>query len=320
MSELAVGVDIGGTKLHFAAVEPDGRLLLDQILPTEAALGAESVMDKVLQGISGILRRLEEKGRLPEVMGIGIGSAGQIDFHSGEVVFATDSLPGWIGTRIRDRVQERFQLPVYVDNDVNVIALAEKLFGAAQPYRSFVCLALGTGIGGAIVEEERLVRGAFGGAGELGHLSVNFNGPRCSCGNNGCVELYASGTGIARVAAEMKAEQGWKTTWTADSREVAAAWKAGDLYAAQVMSVVIQALSTGLGSIIHAFNPQAVIIGGGVSAVGDPFFRQLKEETARKTAPAMWEATTLLPAAIGTGAGVIGAAAQLWQYSSAEIK
>jgi glucokinase len=104
-----------------------------------------------------------------------------------------------------------------VDNDVNVIAVAEKVYGAGRDYASFVCLALGTGVGGAIVESGQLVRGAFGGAGELGHVSVNFNGPRCGCGNYGCIELYASGTGIARLGKEALEESCESAGWQANS-------------------------------------------------------------------------------------------------------
>lgn len=315
MGKLALGVDIGGTKIHFAAVDSGGKIVLEQILPTEAWLGAESVLDKVLQGIASLLHHLESRDLANQLAGIGVGSAGQIDFSSGDVVFATDSLPGWKGTRIRETIARQFAYPVFVDNDVNVIAWAEKYYGAAASFSSFICLALGTGIGGAIVEKDSLVRGAFGGAGELGHLSVDFHGPLCSCGNHGCVELYASGTGITRVAQEMIAQNHWKPVWQPDARSLGQAWLAGDPQARQVMEQVIQALSTALGSMIHMFNPEGIIIGGGVSSLGEPFFAQLREATKPKTSPAMWEAVQLLPAAIGTGAGVVGAAAQVWLYS-----
>ncbi|GIP32745.1 ROK family protein [Paenibacillus sp. J2TS4] len=317
MNDLAIGVDLGGTKIHFAAMDRSGHTVVQSIVPTEAKQGAAAVLDKIMNGITDTLGQLKEKGREQDVVGIGIGSAGQIDFSSGTVAFAVDTLPGWTGTPIRDKVFERFQLPVYVDNDVNVIAIAEKNFGAARPYNSFVCIALGTGLGGAVVEAGKLVRGAYGGAGELGHISVDFNGPRCSCGNYGCIELYASGTGIARVAAEMAAANGWQTGWRADSREVIAAWNAGDVHASQVMDVVIRALSTHISSVIYTLNPQAIIIGGGVSEAGPAFFDALRKETELRTAPSMWKATTVLPAEIGTGAGVIGAAAQVWHYEIA---
>lgn len=314
MSKLAIGVDIGGTKIHFAAVDSGGSIVADEIIPTEAEQGSQAVMNKVIQGIASIQNQLQTRKLLSAVRGIGVGSAGQIDFESGEVVFATDSLPGWKGTKIRELIAQQFDTPVFVDNDVNVIAWAEKYYGAARPYESFICLAIGTGIGGAIVEKGRLVRGAFGGAGELGHLSVDFQGPLCSCGNRGCIELYASGTGIARVAREMVADYNWQPTWQLDSRSLTSAWVQGDEQAEEVMNRVIQALGTALGSIIHTFNPQAIIIGGGVSALGQPFFERLEQAAEPKTSPAMWQATKLLPAAIGTGAGVVGAASQVWLY------
>lgn len=313
MKELVIGADIGGTKIHFALVDETGQIAEQHIVPTEAKLGAANVLNKL---IAGIEKMHEAASRYPEaaLVGIGVGSAGQIDFASGSVAFAVDTLPGWTGTQIKAEITSRFPgLPVYVDNDVNVIAVAEKYFGSAKHLNSFVCLALGTGVGGATMEDGKLIRGAFGGAGELGHVSVNFSGPRCSCGNYGCLELYASGTGIGRIAAEVAAAHA-VTAWEPNSRAVIEAWRNGDPHAKQVIDTVISALSAGIAGFIHTFNPQAVIIGGGVSEAGEPFFTALREATAQRTASAMWKATEIVPATVGVNAGVIGAAAQLWYY------
>ncbi|MBD2870180.1 ROK family protein [Paenibacillus arenilitoris] len=305
----AVGVDIGGTKIQFALVDEQGRIARGDVVATEAARGAEGVMQTVVEGIDRVIG-----DGCARIEGIGIGSAGQIDFRTGEVSFAVDTLPGWTGTPIKQIVERRFGLPAYVDNDVNAAAVAEKCFGAGRQLDHFVCLALGTGIGGAIVESGRLLRGASGGAGELGHVSVDFNGPRCSCGNYGCVELYASGPGIARLARETLAAQGTAAEAGLGAKEVLADWSGGAAYAALVMDRVIRALASAVAGIIHAFNPQAVIIGGGVSGAGDAFFAALAKEAAARTSPSMRGDCRIVPAGVGANAGVIGAAAQVWHY------
>lgn len=309
--EYAIGVDIGGTKIHFAVVDRHGQIRHQLIVPAEAQLGPQQLMNKVINGIAEMIETLNPT---ESAAGIGIGSAGQIDFHSGIVAFAGDTLPGWTGMPIKHNVEKHFQIQTYVDNDVNVIAIAEQYYGAGVHRKSFICLALGTGVGGAIVEAGNLVRGAFGGAGELGHVSVDFNGPRCGCGNYGCIELYASGPGITRLAGESIAAKESDVPWTSDSRDVIQAWIQGDPYATQVMKQVIRALATAIGGYIHTFNPEAVIIGGGVSEAGSMFFQELEQEVKIRTSPMMREACSILPAYVGTHSGVIGAAAQVWHY------
>jgi glucokinase len=319
MRSVAIGVDIGGTKIHFAIVDDQGNIVNQEIIPTEAKHGADSVLRNLLFGIERMYEITKTLGDY-SLKGIGIGSSGQIEFSTGTVAYAGDTLPGWTGVSIKREVEARFPLPVIVDNDVNVIAIAEKHFGAARDLSSFVCLALGTGVGGAIMENGMLIRGAFGGAGELGHVSVSFDGPRCSCGNYGCLEMYASGTGIGRLSAEMTSSFPKTVAWEPNSREVIKAWLAGDPQAIQIMNIVIKALSTGISGFIHMFNPQAVIIGGGVSEAGLPFFTEIRKETARRTVPAMWNVVDLIPSSVGVNSGIIGAAAQLWYYEEQQLK
>nr|WP_235427028.1 ROK family protein [Cohnella kolymensis] len=145
--DYAIGVDIGGTKIQFAAVDTEGNIVQRHLIPTEAKLGPQQVIDKVMNGIERIAAAMNSSD---VAAGIGVGSAGQIDFHTGEVVFAGETLPGWTGMPIRRHVEERFGKPTFVDNDVNVIAVAEKEFGAGKQFSSFICLALGTGVGGAL--------------------------------------------------------------------------------------------------------------------------------------------------------------------------
>lgn len=314
MTALAVGVDIGGTQIRSALVDRAGVIVKHHAEPTPGSLGREAIIGSLLRSIDLMV---EGAGKLErEVCGIGIGSAGQINPVSGVVEFAVDTLPDWQGTPIRALVGERYKsLPLRVDNDVNAVALAELHYGAGRNYSHFLCLALGTGVGGAIIESGRLMRGCFGGAGEFGHLSVDFQGPRCSCGNYGCLELYASGTGMARLAREALIEAGRHSLETVErysARELLRDWLAGEAFASRTMSTVVRALGTGIAGMIHMFNPQAVLIGGGVADAGEPLLAAIREEAHRRTSAKMRDACVILPASVGSRAGVIGAAAQVW--------
>ncbi|TLS51569.1 ROK family protein [Paenibacillus antri] len=314
-AEAAIGVDIGGTSLKFAAVDREGRVLRHWTRPTPAIDPSEGIMRELLAGIDKLLAELKEEAPELRVAGIGIGSAGQIHKRDGSVAFAVDTIPGYTGTPIKARVEERFpELPTFVDNDVNVLALAEKHYGAGRELQDFVCVALGTGIGGAIVQGGRLVHGVYGGAGELGHLSVDFNGPRCSCGNYGCIELYASGTGIERLLKE-RFENAAKPAWALNAAGLLNAWQSGDALAGEAMDVVLAALGSALAGVVHALNPEAIVLGGGIVEKAPALLAAIEDATRSRTSPVMWKHVRLLPAIAGSRAGVIGAAAQVWQYT-----
>ena len=309
----AIGVDIGGTKVQFAIIDRQGSIVKRHLVPTEADKGPEQLLEKVEAGID---RMIAAVGQSEHIEGIGIGSAGQIRYSDGSVWYAGETLPGWSGTPIKERIAERFPYPVTVDNDVNVIAIAEKRYGAAQQMEHFVCLALGTGIGGAVMAAGQLERGVFGGAGELGHVSVDMNGPACDCGNRGCIEQYASGTGIARIGREVIQQAAGPIAWEPNAKAIIAAWLQGDAAATQVMELVIQALGTAIAGYIHSFNPEGILIGGSVSQAGERFFEALDQEVTARTSPVMRAACRIVPALLGPDAGVIGAAAQVWHHPS----
>ncbi len=314
--EAAIGVDIGGTSLKFGVVDREGRVLRHWTRPTPAGGASEGIMSELLAGIERMLAELEAEAPEIRLAGIGIGSAGQIRAADGSVAFAVDTIPGWTNTPIKRRVEERFpSLPAYVDNDVNVLALAERYYGAGRDVRDFVCLALGTGIGGAVVQGGKLVHGAYGGAGELGHLSVDFNGPRCSCGNYGCIELYASGSGMERLVRERYASGGGAAApaWELTAAGLLTAWQAGDAMATETMDIVLGALGSAMAGIIHALNPEAIVLGGGVVEHAPALLPAIVAATEPRTSPVMWKHVRIVPALSGNRSGVIGAAAQAWQ-------
>lgn len=306
----AIGVDIGGTKVNMGLVDREGRILLQRTFPTQAA--EPGLMDRIVSGLRAFIADIRASGY--GYSGIGVGTAGQIDPATGSVYASSDLIPGYAGTRIRDLLADAFHCPVAVDNDVNVLAVAEKHFGAAKGEANVLCLAIGTGIGGAILVDGELVHGAFGGAGEFGHLSVDMNGRACICGGKGCLEAYASGTSIARLMAERLRERGLSdgTPPPQGAEEVVAGWLAGNEDAAAVMDIVFSALGAALASLVHAFNPGTIVIGGGVADIGQPFFDRIRIELGKRAMPSMGRHARVCPSFLGNRSAMVGAAALLW--------
>lgn len=312
--EVALGIDIGGTKIRFGLVQSSCDILYQYTLPTMAA--ERRVMEQVFRGIEIMLAAWEQRCEGRQLSGIGIGSAGQIDFSEGIVHYANDLIPGYTGTPVKAKVMQRFGLPVLVDNDVNVLALSESFFGAGKNASNMVCLALGTGVGGAVITGGSLVHGINGGAGEIGHLSVDWQGPRCMCGNIGCLELYASGTGILKRYVEKRAlacfDPDGNDTATSD---VIVRWQEGEPLAVEVMNDAIAALGTAITSLIHIFNPELIIIGGGIAGLGEPLLSPLRRLIESRSMPSMLSAVRVVTAELGEASNMVGAAIQVWVYS-----
>lgn len=300
----AIGVDIGGTKINVGLISREGSILLETSLPTLAAEG--KVLEQAMTGITAVLSRMREEYPGIEPIGIGVGSAGQINFEKGTVHFATELIPGYTGTPIREKLEAAFGLPVMADNDVNVFALAELHYGAARDARHVLCLTLGTGVGGAVISDGRLIHGAVGAAGEIGHLVVDFRGVPCNCGARGCLEMYASGTGIARLMREKSPDR------PGDAREAIAGWLAGEETGTAVMREAIEALGAALAGLIHTLNPEIIIIGGGVAEAGEPLFAAIREEVGKRAMASMAGGVRIVPAVMGNRSGMAGAASQFW--------
>ncbi|OMD51714.1 hypothetical protein BSK51_13200 [Paenibacillus odorifer] len=309
--EYAVGVDIGGTKINAGLVTPQGDVVHTVSLSTKA--GFTKTVDRAIQAIQKLMNEVTAMHAGIQFKGIGVGTAGQIDWEAGSIRSASELIPGYAGTALKALLQTQFQLPVIVDNDVNVLALTEKYLGSCIGVSDFICLALGTGVGGAIVIEGRLVHGSWGGAGELGHLSVDFKGPACVCGGRGCLEHYASGTSIARRMRE-KLTLNNEPLDNLESRDVIVRWREGDRLATEVMEETIAALGSAIASFIHIFNTKVIVIGGGVAEAGELLFEGIRREVATRTMPSMLEGVRIEAAYRGNFCGMIGAALQIWEY------
>ncbi|PZG02454.1 ROK family protein [Micromonospora deserti] len=295
-----VGLDIGGTKTVAGLVGPDGAVLARRRMPTPARSGPDAVLDAAALLAAELL---DAAGTGP----VGVGTAGTLDPATGTIRYATDSLPGWSGTRVADALTARLARPVRVANDVDAAALGECWVGAGRGRRHLLLVAVGTGLGGAVIRDGRVETGARGTAGEVAHLPTPGAGRlRCGCGRYGHLEAIASGSGLS-------AAYTLATGVRVSGQAVADRAAAGDPTAQQVLGRAGSALGAALAGLVALLDPQAVLVAGGAAGA------LLPAATAAYAAelPAGWAGVPLLPAALGPDAVVVGAA-RLAMDSSAE--
>ena len=304
----AIGVDLGGTKMLLGVVDAGGEAVWES---RERSAGeSESELVELL------LREIEEaRVERGGIEAVGLGIPARIDHQKGIALSAVnlpiEDLP------IRDIVVERAGLPTFVDNDANVAALAEQLYGAARGTQNAVLLTIGTGIGGGLVLGGEIYRGSIGAGAELGHMSIEMDGPPCqgSCRGRGCIETFASGTAIGRegrAAAEREPDSALgkllATGEEVDGKAVTVAAKQGDETAAGVFEQAGRRLGVGLANLANIFEPEVIVIGGGVMAAGDLLLEPARAELRARALQPMNE-TPVVPAQLGEDAGMIGAAA-----------
>ncbi|NHN55941.1 ROK family glucokinase [Calidifontibacter sp. DB0510] len=314
MSErLAIGVDIGGTKVAAGLVDESGRIVQRARRDTPHRSTKPHVVEDV---IVDVVEELVGLASSPPVA-VGIGAAGFVSSDRATVVFAPHL--SWRHEPLRDALTQRVDLPVFVDNDANAACWAEHRFGAAQGESHVVMVTLGTGIGGAVLVDGQIQRGRFGIAGEFGHMQVVPDGHRCECGNRGCWEQYASGNALVREARSLVvagSPLGADLAALVDGDPlrltgpmITEAAQAGDPTAAELLAEIGTWLGTGLANLANAFDPGAFVIGGGVSAAGpmllsparDSFRRHLSGRGYRPEA-------RIAHATLGNEAGLVGAA------------
>lgn len=304
----SVGIDVGGTKIAAGLVGPDGEVHGAHRVPTPAGDGPAAILDAMATAARPALEALEALDGTARPDGVGVGTGGVIDHRTGRVVSSTDLLSGWTGFPVGDELRKRLDLPVRVDNDANALALGELRFGAAAGLDSVLFVAVGTGIGGALVLDGSLVHGASHAAGELGHLpapgQVDARERICSCGRPGHLEAVASGPAITRTH---RIRGGQPVT---DLRDVAVAALDGDDIATAALNDGAAALGSSLGGLVNTLGPQAVVVGGGVAQIGDAYWRPMENALRSQLLPAC-EGVAVYLSQLGADAAVVGAAA-LW--------
>ena len=307
---VTLGVDLGGTKIETALVDTAGHILVSHHHPTQLEKGPNGVIADV---VSAAKTCLNEAGMTAQ--GLGVGMAGQVD-RAGTVRFAPNL--GWRNVPLQVRLEKALGMPVVVNNDVRAATWGEWRHGAGQKVDDLVCLFVGTGIGGGIVSSGQLLEGCNNTAGELGHMTIMAGGRHCRCPNRGCLEAYAGGWAIAeraQEAARVDPKAGQQLVILAGSIQqisattVTQAYTSGDPLSRRLVEETAQYLAAGLVSIINAFNPCLLILGGGV-ILGLPEYATMVKCTVRENAlPSAVEGLHIVIAALGDKAGVIGAAA-----------
>lgn len=308
----ALGVDFGGTTIKLGLVNGNGEVLERRKIDTATASTPATWLDAVDRGIDG-LARVAGLGRT-DLAGMGVGVPGFIEFERG-FLHTLPNVPGWDNVPFVQMAEERFGLRVFADNDVNVMALGECMFGAGRLYRHAVFLTLGTGVGGALLLDGKLYRGAYSLAGEIGHMSIDMNGVESSAGR-GSLEAYIGNRRLVeRAAAALQAgtASSLSERTTGDGGDLTVKMIAeeaarGDRLSIEIFDFAARCLATALASLTYVLQPQAFIVGGGVSRSGEVLFGPLRKHLAERLNPVFLERVEVRRAKLGNNAGIVGAA------------
>ncbi len=297
-----LGVDIGGTDIKLGIVTEEGEIVERGKISTMAGKGPD-------QAAARVAAWLEENRKEHRVTAAGIDCAGLIDGTKGYLYYSPN-LPGWVDLDLRGLFTGELGMPVTVDNDVNCAAWGEFILGAGRGTRHFVCLTLGTGIGGGVIADGRLYRGWQGMAGEVGHQVIDPSGPECVCGSRGCLEAMANASSIvwrARVAIRAGAGSVLEDSEDLTAENVTAAAAEGDMVAIAALADAGRALGTGLANIVHLFNPEVIAVGGGVARAGELILGPARESMNGQLMDDILASVRVVPAELGNMASLVGA-------------
>ena len=315
MSTNVVGVDMGGTKILSAVIDAGGNILGTSKVSTGADEGTSVVIDRIAESIQKAINKSNVDKA--SIQAIGIGAPGPLDPETGIVIFAPNL--GWRDVPLKAELQARTGLPTFVDNDVNVGTLGEHAFGAAQGVQNVVGIFVGTGIGGGIILKGELFHGASKTAGEIGHIIVKADGPRCGCGTRGCLEAIASRTAMAKQFRKAIRKKGKKSVLTKltdgdlsviRSGVLVKAIRAKDKLTLKVFKKATKYLGIGIGSIVNFLNPDMIVLGGGVvEALDDTFIDNIRSYAEKYALPNTLNGVQIVRAKLGDNSGILGAAA-----------
>ncbi len=313
MEQFLIGIDVGGTNIRMGMVTQEGELWRKIQYPTNIAQGGLALFERMVLKLEDFIRG-GIQGVDPRIS-IGIGIAGAIDMRRG-IITSSPNLPDLKGFALRDFLEKKISHPIVIENDANAFTMGEGWVGAARGSIHYCGITLGTGVGGGIVVEGKILHGAGGMAGEVGHMVINSEGPLCGCGGRGCLEVYASATGIRRMTLEA-VEQGRGEgilKWSGgDPQEITSekifeAAQSGDLTAKNIFNEMGRYLGLGLVNLIHLFNPEKIVIGGKVSRAWDYFIGSAMETIQERSTKGSREDVQIIQAKCGDDAGMLGAA------------
>jgi len=308
-----LAVDLGGTKIAAALISPDNRVMDKAHSPTLVAEGLQAVVDRIFATIDRLLSQanVDPAG----LDGMAVAAAGAIDTGKG-LVTSSPNLPGWLDVPLRDMVSQRYRVDSCLLNDANAAALAEHRLGAGRGVANLIYLTVSTGIGGGIIVNGELYSGTSGGAGELGHMTIDAGGPECRCGNRGCLEVFASGKAVAGEA-KRRIKQGEQSRLSdivsgnleaITAEKIALAARDGDKLALEVIHRAAGYLGVGMVNLVNIFNPEMIIVGGGLSKMGELLLEPAIEMVKKRAFPLSAKAVRIVTAELGDDSGVLGAA------------
>lgn len=306
--EYFIGIDLGGTNVCAGVVTPDGEILGRDCRPTEIHVGEQHSINQIISCAKAAMANAGLAER--DISGVGIGSPGPLDAFNGLVVSPTN-FPTWGTVPIVEILTDAFDAPSALDNDVNVVANGECWLGAGRETDNFLCITLGTGVGGGAVVEGKLLHGFDGNAAEIGHISINYDGPPCNCGSKGCLELYCSATAIVRrTRAAMQVEEPTTSLQSEglSAKTIADAAKQGDEFARRMYEETGFFLGMGIVSAVALYNSEIVAIGGGMARAGELIFGPARRTFRKHGFPSVREKVKIEPMSLGDDAAILGAA------------
>ena len=309
MKKYVIGVDLGGTKITTAISDLTGEIIEKTTLATGSALGEEVVLSRIFDSISMVLEASEINEE--DVRAIGIGAPGPLDSEKG-IIITTPNLP-FKNYNLVKPIEEKFGIKTYLDNDANAAAIGEYTFGAGKGTKDLIYVTVSTGVGGGAILNGRPYRGNTSNALEVGHMTIEpFSKHQCNCGKYGDVESLSSGTAIAKRAKEA-VEEGRETSFkdieNITSYEVHQAYLEGDKVAIEILDTALEYMGIAIANLIVNFDPEMIVIGGGVTKIGDLFFEKVKESAKKRSFDFMFNSTKIVPSKLGQESGVIGALA-----------
>ncbi len=319
-----VGVDLGATHLLTILTDLEGRVLAEHDRQISVAAGPDVVLPAIVKAVHDIV--MEGEVQLAQVVGVGVGIPGPLDQKQGTLVMPP-IMPGWHNYPFRDRLRLELGRPIYIDNDANLGALGEKWRGAGQQHDNFAYIKVGTGIGCGLILNGQVYRGEVGSAGEIGHITIDEDGPRCTCGNYGCLEAMAGGQALvaaARTANQLvEAHMAGNTMQRSLSNQALAAdfsveqivrtAYAGDRHSLEILQTAGRHIGVALSSLINLLNPGLVIVGGGTAAAGDILLDAIRQTVQQRALPVAWQHTTIVRAYLGREAIAVGAVTTVLQ-------
>lgn len=309
-----IGVDLGGTKIKIGIVNEEGKIVSSGIIDTDSSYDAKIIMRDMTVEIERLIE--QEALQVKDIKSIGIGVPGLVDYEKGTIIYCTNL--SWYNVEAVSYIMEHFNIPVYIENDATVAAYAESLFGSTKKARDSVFLTIGTGIGGGIIINKQIIRGAHGAGSEIGHMVIGENFYDCNCGRNGCFETLASATAMIRYALHKMNDYGKTSSLQRlyiekgqlEAKDIFDQAALGDEIAVETINRTAKYMAIGIANIYNVLDPEIIAIGGGVSKSGDSFFDLIRSNVKKMTLvdSDSIDYGKIVRAELGNDAGIIGAA------------